>query len=162
MRLRWTEADKKNGSRLSGHVTVAGDEAAPTITRRSEYALVLCNPKHPVSVPDEPSMTVCAKDRGGAQGARVLAWPWDRPSTTICADERQPPPGRNGRNRNESQRGHPNAVVLSERAATILQGFPESWKFAGKTKRSRWAQIGQAMCPGLAYAVAKAITERQR
>jgi site-specific DNA-cytosine methylase len=107
-------------------------------------------------------MTVCAKDRGGAQGAKVLTWPWDRPSTTVCADERQPPPGRNGRKRGQSARGHPNAIVLSELAAKILQGFPESWVLSGKTKRSRWAQLGMAMPPPLAEVVARAIMARGR
>jgi site-specific DNA-cytosine methylase len=53
-----------------------------------------------------------------------------------------------------AQRG-PNAIKLSERAAAILQGFPETWVFAGATKRARWSQIGQAMPPPLAEAVAR-------
>jgi site-specific DNA-cytosine methylase len=191
VRLRWTDADRRNGSRMSGHVTVGGDDVSPTITREgndaaidsrlvgrwkhgghlpsrvdepaltvtaagqsSASAVLLLDAKHPISSPDEPSKTVCAKDRGGAQGGRAMEWPWDIPSTTICTNERQPPPGRR---RGESQRGHPNAIVLSERAAKILQGFPESWVFVGMTKRSRWSQIGMAMPPPLAEAVARAI-----
>jgi DNA (cytosine-5)-methyltransferase 1 len=50
-----------------------------------------------------------------------------------------------------------NAIKLSERAAAILQGFPEDWHFAGKTKASRWSQIGMAMPPGLAEPVARSI-----
>jgi len=41
--------------------------------------------------------------------------------------------------------------------AAILQGFPEGWHFAGETKRARWSQIGQAMPPPLAHAVASSI-----
>jgi len=52
-----------------------------------------------------------------------------------------------------------NAIKLSERAATILQGFPESWHFAGKTKRTRWSQLGQAIPPPLAEAVARSIVQ---
>ncbi len=51
----------------------------------------------------------------------------------------------------------PDAVVLTERAAAILQGFPDDWLFQGKTKKSRWSQIGQAMPPPLAEAVARQI-----
>jgi len=49
------------------------------------------------------------------------------------------------------------AVILSERAAGTLQGFAETWVFAGKTKKARWAQIGMAMPPPLAEAVARAV-----
>jgi site-specific DNA-cytosine methylase len=49
------------------------------------------------------------------------------------------------------------AIKLSEKAAAILQGFPEGWTFCGKTKESRWSQIGMAMPPGLAEPVARAI-----
>lgn len=51
-------------------------------------------------------------------------------------------------------------VLLSERAAAILQGFPESWVFVGRTKKARWSQIGQAMPPALAEAVARAVVEQ--
>ena len=56
----------------------------------------------------------------------------------------------------------PNAVVLSELAATLLQGFPESWVFSGKTKRARWSQLGQAIPPPLAEAVARSVAEQMR
>lgn len=55
------------------------------------------------------------------------------------------------------QRSHPNAVLLSERAKAILQGFPEGWHFSGQTKGSRHAQIGMAMPPPLGEAVARRI-----
>lgn len=60
--------------------------------------------------------------------------------------------------------GHlgPNAITLSERAGAILQGFPERWVFAGKTKRSRWSMIGQAMPPPLAEAVGRSILRALR
>jgi len=56
----------------------------------------------------------------------------------------------------------PDAIILSELAAAILQGFPEGWVFSGKTKKARWSQIGQAMPPALAEAVARAIVEQDR
>lgn len=45
----------------------------------------------------------------------------------------------------------------AQKAAAILQGFPDGWRFEGKTKASRWSQIGQAMPPPLAEAVARSI-----
>lgn len=117
------------------------------------------NPRHPPSSPDGPAFTIAARDR--CQGATTLAWPWDRPSTVVCSGEVLAPFGRNGQ-AGESQRNHPNAVVLSEKAAAILQGFPEGWVFAGKTKRARWSQLGQAMPPGLAEPVARAIVEQMQ
>jgi site-specific DNA-cytosine methylase len=51
----------------------------------------------------------------------------------------------------------PNAVVLSERARAILQGFPEGWQFLGDTKKSRAGMIGMAMPPPMAEAVARSI-----
>lgn len=56
----------------------------------------------------------------------------------------------------------PNAVILSERAAGILQGFPESWVFSGDTKKARWSQIGQAMPPPLSHAVGTSVVEQRR
>lgn len=159
-------ADSRKVGRWPGgnHLPSRADEPALTVCANgpsSASGVLVLNHKHPINAPDLPSRTVCAKDRGGAQGARAMSWPWDVPSTTVCADDRQPPPGRNGRRRGESQRGHPNAVVLSERAATILQGFPETWVFVGRTKRSRWAQLGMAMPPPLAEAVARAVAARR-
>jgi DNA-cytosine methyltransferase len=106
------------------------------------------NAKHAPSAPDEPAHTIAAKDRGAQH------WPWDRPSTTIQRDERIPPPGHHDK---YSTRSMPNAIKLSEKAAAILQGFPESWVFVGKTKRARWQQLGMAMPPGLAEAVGRSI-----
>lgn len=54
----------------------------------------------------------------------------------------------------------PDAIILSELAATILQGFPESWIFIGATKKARWSQIGQAMPPPLATAVARSVAQQ--
>ena len=56
----------------------------------------------------------------------------------------------------------PDAIILSERAAAILQGFPDdgSWVFCGKTKKARWSQIGQAMPPPFAEAVARSVVKQ--
>jgi site-specific DNA-cytosine methylase len=266
VRIRW--AEKKHAD----HRPSTADRPARTLTKNTHSdGALLANARHPINRPDSPSYTVCAKDTGGAQGAKVLAWPWDRPATTVCADARLAPPGhhegsflsaeparkkRNERSRvaqgkrigdpgkpgatitakpsrvgageahtiawplndkhppsvadepakvvPSSQPGNggatmawpwerpattvcagidkiapagersgffgpdgersgqfgPNAIVLSERAAAILQGFPEGWIFAGKTKRARWGQIGMAMPPPLAEVVARAVVEQ--
>lgn len=101
--------------------------------------------------PDRPAKTISAR-HNRPDG---LMWPWDRPATTVCADERIPPPGHHGNNSYMS-----NGVKLSERARAILQGFPEGWVFCGKTKTSRSSQIGMAMPPPLAHAVANSIREQ--
>lgn len=126
-----------------------------TANTHSDGAL-LAHEKHPISRPDEPSYTVTARDQGGAQVARAIAWPWDRPATTTTTTDRLPAPGHHS----WSMLLQPNAVKLSEKAAAILQGFPESWTFCGATKRARWAQIGMAMPPPLAEAVARCIARQ--
>lgn len=113
---------------------------------------------HPPSRLDEPAFTITSKAQQGAQGGAVLEWPWDRPSTTVDTKEVLAPPNRNGRD-GSSQRSNSNAIVLSERAAAILQGFPPGWTFAGKTKRARWSQLGMAMPPPLAHHVGISIAK---
>ncbi len=155
-----------------------GEHSGPTT--------LLAHPRHPVTDPDEPSHTITTRNRGtqgasamtvegkggyhvpqnsdeplptitasvpGPRSRKALTWPWDRPSTAVMASPAISPPGHHG---NGEQRG-PNCVVLSEKSATILQGFPEDWVFSGRTKKARWSQIGQAMPPGLAYPVAQQI-----
>lgn len=113
--------------------------------------------KHPINQPDEPSFTVCSKDTGGAQGSRVLAWPWDRPSTSVCAETDKI--GAAGRSGSHGDPQSANAIVLSEQAAAILQGFPSGWVFSGKTKRARWEQIGQAVPVAVARALGRSVAE---
>ena len=111
---------------------------------------------HPESLCDRPARTLCVSDvKRGTMGAGVMAvrdWPWDRPSTTVLADERIPPPGHHEGNTYLSR-----GIKLSERAATILQGFPEAWTFCGTSKRARWAQIGMATPPPMAEAIARSV-----
>lgn len=101
---------------------------------------------------DEPAPSIQARTDRQKNGAATLSWPWDRQATTICAAIDKIAPA----NEHAGQFG-PNAIVLSERAAGILQGFPENWRFIGKTKTSRWGMLGQAMPPALAYAVATSV-----
>lgn len=103
----------------------------------------------------QPARTLTASRQ---DDARILDWPWARPSTTVTTRSAIPPPGHHPES--GSILSQPNAVVLSERAAAILQGFPESWVFVGATKTSRWSQLGQAMPPGLAEPVARSVVQQ--
>jgi site-specific DNA-cytosine methylase len=139
----------------TNHRPSSADEPAKTVTRNPNGdGSLLTHDRHPISHPDAPAYTITSKAEQGAQGGSVLAWPWERPATTLDTKEVLAPYGRNGRD-GTSQRHHPNAIVLSEKAAGILQGFPEDWTFSGETKRARWSQIGQAMPPPLGEAVGR-------
>jgi len=114
-----------------------------------------------VGDPCAPARTLDTRvARVGAGESAVLGWPWDRPATTVCAGlDKLAPPGRSG-SRGEHQSAHPNAIVLSERAACVLQGLPEGWSIVGATKRARWSQIGQAVPRIVAEAIARSILEQ--
>lgn len=135
-------------------VTTKGDG------RGAQGACVLAVPDgHPISRPDEPGHVVPSSQPGN--GGAVIEWPWERLATTVTAADRLAPPGHHGKSFLSDNRGHgPNAIQLSEKAAAILQGFPDRWVFSGATKRARWAQIGMAMPPPLGEAVARSIAEQ--
>jgi site-specific DNA-cytosine methylase len=106
---------------------------------------------------DAPAATVLSDTDAIGHSSPKLPWPWDRPSTTIMGDERMSVPGHHDPSVPNSIHRGPNAIILSEAAAAILQGFPRRWRFTGKTKKARWSQIGMAMPPPLARAVATSI-----
>lgn len=117
---------------------------------------------HPVNGLDEPSSvdtpgrTIGATPaRAGSGDATTLSWPWDRPSTAVMGRAGRAPPGHH--DEAFAVMSLPDAIVLSEKAAAILQGFPDGWTFHGATKKSRWSQIGMAMPPPLAHAVATSV-----
>jgi site-specific DNA-cytosine methylase len=88
-----------------------------------------------VHTPDAPAPTVLTDtDRKTGNGVK-LEWPWDRPSTTVQRDERIAPPGHKPENWGALISG-PDAIVLSERAAAILQGFPDGCRCEGES----WAK----------------------
>lgn len=125
-----------------------------------------CNGKHKVgSDPEKPARVVGTSSLSdgnllcGMPSGAGAEWPWDRPATTVRDRDELSQPGRDGR-AGESQSA--SAIILSEKAAAILQGFPETWVFVGKTKKARWSQIGQAMPPALAHAVAESIVDQKR
>ncbi len=146
------------------HPVTESDAPAPTIrsggSGHSAPQVVVVSPNHMASEPDEPSNTVKATSGGGSN--RALKWPWPRPSTTIQRDERIAPPGHHDENWDGGLMSGGDAVVISERAAAILQGFPETWVFMGDSKKARWSQIGQAMPPPLAHAVASSVAQQMK
>jgi len=115
-------------------------------------ASILClQADHRPNHPDEPAHTVTT----GNHGARdpMVTWPWDRPATTVTTRDTISAPGHH----EHSGQFGPGAVKLSERARALLQSFPEGWEFVGRWKKTRSAQIGMAMPPPLAQAVATSI-----
>lgn len=114
-----------------------------------------------VGKPDKVSATITAKAaRVGAGESHVIEWPWDVPATTVQADNRIAPPGHHDDAFNGGLLSQDGAIVLSEKAAIILQGFPEDWQIIGKTQKARWSQIGQAMPPPLSHAVASSVKKQ--
>jgi DNA (cytosine-5)-methyltransferase 1 len=142
-------------------ILLTNTEDAPSYTvsakgdgRGAQGACVL-KINHRRTSPDEPAKTLTKNSHSDGSYAE---WPWERPATTVEADDRIAPPGHKDEKR--ASRSLPEAIVLSERAAAILQGFPETWVFSGVTKKARWSQIGQAMPPPLAEAVGRAVAEQ--
>lgn len=156
--------------RRKGFTPSSLDAPAMTVTAGDgggHRVLVLANrheaPAH-TSNWNAPARAITTQCRAAGHATTIeipvgdLRWPWNRPATTVQADPRLAPPGHH--DEDYSIMSLPGAIELSERAATILQGFPESWVFVGETKKARWSQIGQAMPPALAYAVARSIVEQ--
>jgi len=138
------------GGAKGGRLLAIGEPAAPPVVR--DQALM----GDRLGEADAPSAAVTAKaSRVGAGAAVVLVWPWPRPATTVCAGlDRLSPPGRSG---SHGQPQSENAIVLSQKAATILQGLPENWVFMGDSRKARWGQLGQALPPPVAAAIARSV-----
>ncbi len=113
------------------------------------------NGSHRVPTIDEPARTVTT---GKTHYGNHYQWPWDRPCTTITTDPRLIAPGHHGSSgKGYSKMFGPDALELTEEARRLLQGFPPGWRFCGKSRASRNRQIGMAMPPPLAEAVARSI-----
>lgn len=151
------------------------DEPSHAIVKNTHGngSILVLNDKHPPNDPDKPSATLGAKDYG--TGPNVLVMTPNHPPSqidepamtvrgtsgggaikTLQLDGESP---RKGGPR-KRDRSLPNAVVISEKAAAILQGFPEGWLFKGDTKDARFSQLGQAMPPPLAGAVARSVAQQ--
>lgn len=127
-----------------------------TTNTHSDGALLM-NSRHPPCEPHLPARTQTARASGGHAGAQLLTWPWDRPSTTVTT---RTAIGASGHHENGGQFGPGSVKKLSERARAILQGFPAHWQFHGATQKSRCGQIGKAMPPPLAEAVARSMIDQ--
>ena len=159
-----------------GHLP--GMELAPWVTAGSALADlpkgvlgVQCRvAEHTENHPDDLKLDAPARTQtGNPHGCAVLrldskpkrrdvkAWLDERPSTTVTQATWVAQPGQCGSEKKPYQGA--NAIVLSELARARLQGFPDGWTFCGKTKKSRNAQIGMAMPPPVAQAVADAIMQ---
>jgi DNA (cytosine-5)-methyltransferase 1 len=94
--------------------------------------------------------------RSGFDDVYGRLW-WDRPSVTITGSSRNPASGRFVHP--EQNRG------LSVREASLLQGFPRSYRFAGSFD-SRFLQVGNAVAPTVAahlagHILAELLTSRR-
>ena len=149
LRLQW-----KTSSHPPSRLDEPGN-VVPSSQPGNGGAVLVTGIDHPVS-PDADGLARTIRATDGGTPDKIMTWPWERPSTVVASGDVIAPFGRSGQ-KGEHQRGNPNAIKLSEKAAAILQGFPEGWVFCGKTKAERWSQIGMAMPPPLAEVVARAV-----
>jgi len=105
------------------------------------------NGKRPrASSPDAPAGVVTTRENQG--DGTVIVYDWRHPPSMINAPGHHDPTVSNASG---------SGILLSPEARACLQDFPPGWHFAGKTKKARDSQIGQAMPPGFAEAVARSI-----
>ncbi len=104
---------------------------------------------------DAPSYTVRAEGSGSHPSG--VEWVHDRPATTVAGDPRIAEPGHK---KDVDYPGSPgrmtNAVRVSVEEAAVLQSFPPGYPWQG-TKTKQFQQIGNAIPPGLAYAVLREV-----
>ncbi len=151
-RFRWPQPTHAPPGSLFG---------APYRTVRE--ALSLGAPR-PLGMLDRPAPTITAGGTEGGGGAEPIAnrrrrtelvaeleaaGLADRPATTVQGDPRLAVAGHHDR-----QQG--GAVRLTPEQCALLQGFPAGWTWTGN-KSSQHRQIGNAVPPALAEAVARAV-----
>lgn len=130
---------------------------APTITSKARSDSFVVAP--PPELRIKPTATMRERRRPMTEPAPTLAFGhnsagWEfflRPATTVSCDSRLAPPGHH----DSQMRG---SINVTERDALILQGFPPDYPLAGRTKDSRFTQIGNAVPPALAEAIVRAVT----
>lgn len=99
-------------------------------------------------------------------GTSTPSWVQRRPATTIAADPRVQPPGHK-RNASDPPGRYPgragrDAVRVTVDQAAALQGFRPDYPWQG-SRRSRFAQVGNAVCPPMArHVLAAAIGQGGR
>lgn len=114
---------------------------------------------------DRPALTLGAghdtyPDVGASRAlheALASAGILDRPSTTIAGDSRVWAAGHHANAADAVEGDQPsrnaNAVRLTVDQCALLQGFPGGWEWAGTTKESQHAQVGNAVPPQLGEAI---------
>lgn len=104
---------------------------------------------------DAPSYTVRAEGSGSHPSG--VEWVHDRPATTVAGDPRIAEPGHKKDVDYPDAPGRTtNAVRVSVEEAAALQSFPADYPWQG-TKTKQFQQIGNAIPPGLAYAVLREV-----
>jgi len=83
---------------------------------------------------------------------------WDYPAYTIATYFNRPGNGCNI-HPNDSSSNLPQHRLLSFREAARIQSFPDNFRFYG-SKTSKYKQIGNAVPPLLAYAIAKSLQQK--
>jgi DNA (cytosine-5)-methyltransferase 1 len=82
-------------------------------------------------------------------------WVFKRPATTVAGDPRISAPGH--RDRAGGERQHEQSVRVTVAEAAVLQSFPADYPWQG-TKTAQFLQVGNAVPPRLAAAIAGAVT----
>jgi DNA (cytosine-5)-methyltransferase 1 len=113
---------------LRGHQSIAGEGRAERATQ-------------------DPALTVSTR-------SDLWSWVHDRPSTTVNADPRISHPGRHDPEESGSQQRDAIRVTVEE--AATLQSFPAGYPWQG-SRSSQFRQVGNAIPPGLAEAVLRAL-----
>lgn len=133
-------AIKADGGRPGRRESVLVLDVVPTAARSRDDRAPRTPQSQRAASPDAPAPTIDTREPRAGSGNATMTWPWDG---SAHAD------------------GF-NAIVLSERAASTLMGLAEGWRLAGRTKRSRWSQLGQAVPPAVAEAIGRAAREQMR
>ena len=139
--------DRQGGTKVYSKST---DAPAPTVTGQTRSWRIV--PPAPVDENGEPVGWVS----GAADGRDV----WERrPSTTIVASDVVAGPGySNPVAGGVPRQARPGSVRVSIDEAAALQSFPPGFQFAG-SKTKQFLQVGNAVPPGLAYAILSTIVD---
>lgn len=163
-----TGRDWKPGGSREDAQTVPLDEPAPAIDGKGRWHLVReatgqtgARSRETVRDQDEPAPPL-------AFGHNANAWAWEQPATTVVGDPRNWPPGHKINADDERRlgaeeaakrygdRAGSEAIRLTIIDALVLQSFRPDFPVQG-TKTKQFEQVGNAVPPGLAAAVLRAV-----
>jgi DNA (cytosine-5)-methyltransferase 1 len=156
---RWEMVDTgctRSGQQPDGGRRRGMDEPAPPLTSRADQLAYNRRDQSGKGgdvrmVPaDEPAPTISGESRNDS-------WVHDRPSTTVAGDPRIPAPGhKKDAEFPDAPRRMEESITVEIHEAAILQGFPPDYPFKG-SKTKQFEQVGNAVPPGFAAAVLKAL-----